>query len=145
MGRLDMIHQDIFIRDYGWKVSVWYAVRGYRIAGVLTDLRLAGCPPEEMLEFRRFMDRCEYDKGMTYSNTDTRESVMVIGLAGCAEQYANTIAHEAGHLAENIASECGVDLRSEEFCYLIGKIAEKMYPVSHRLTCPECMNGKKLS
>lgn len=138
-----MIHQDIYIKEYDWMCSIWYARTKYNIAGVLTDLQWMDCPPYRQREFMSLMEKSEYNNGMTYSNYALRQSVMVIGLATDEDQYANSITHEIGHLAEQIAESEQIDMHSEEPYYLMGAIAQRMNKVSHEFTCPSCHCKKK--
>lgn len=133
-----MIHQPFYLEQYDWTVSVWYAKSKYNLAGVATDLNWLECPDRLFNEAISLMQRGEFNCGFTYSNYDKRESVVVVGLANSPEQYANSVAHECGHLAVQIAEADNIDFHSEQFCYLIGKIAEKMHPISHKLSCCHC-------
>ena len=78
---------------------------------------------------------CSLDTGLIYSNPQMRESVIVVALASSKEQLENSLRHECQHLVIHIANTCGIDLQSEELCYLAGEIAMLLYPVSHKLTC----------
>lgn len=138
-----MIHQSIYLSKYDWMCSIWYAQTKYNLAGVMTDLQWIDCPTYKQREFLDMMNEGRYNCGMTYSNFDLRESVMVVGLADSEEQYTNSITHEIGHLAEQISEADGLDMHSEKPYYLMGDIAQRMYPVSHKLTCPSCGCDKK--
>ena len=98
-----------------------------------------GCPRGYLRATADNLRKGKINSGVTYTNDRWRCSVVVIGLCNSPEEYANSIAHERAHLVTYIASECGLDLRGEEICYLTGDVARRMYKVSHRLVCGDCL------
>ena len=82
-------------------------------------------------------DRISYklDSGVTFSNSDFRESVVCINRASTREELINTISHEADHLQADICDYYNVPLDSEQAAYLIGYLIGKMYYNSRRLFC----------
>lgn len=136
-----MIKQRFYIGRYGWNVTIFYAVSHYDIAQILEALAKINCPEEYMAMTADNLKKGKVNSGVTYSNDAWRCSVVVIGLCDSAEEYANSIAHERAHLVTHIASKCGLDLEGEEICYLTGDIARRMFRVSHRLVCEDCLNN----
>ena len=54
--------------------------------------------------------------------------------SGSSEFY-NTLDHEKLHVLLHISEACNINLDSEEFEYLSGEIAERIYPVSKQFIC----------
>ena len=74
--------------------------------------------------------------GLCYSGDG--ESVLVVSVASCGEQFCNSIFHEVSHLSCHIATALGIDLRGEEVCYLAGEIGQKMHPIIAHYLCESC-------
>ena len=70
--------------------------------------------------------------GLTYVNNG--KAVCIIGYSSSAAEYANSIQHEIMHLAIFISRAEGIELDSEEVCYIGGEIAQKMHPKTKLLT-----------
>ena len=79
--------------------------------------------------------------GFTYSNYRNRESVVVISKTTSAAQFFNTTMHEVKHLSSHIAKACGYDEESEEIAYIVGNLAETIYPDISHLLCEECRSA----
>ena len=91
-----MIRQDFDISGY-WNVTVFYNV-----------------------------ETPELNQGFTYSDTNKRKSIIVIGLTDSIKQFYNTVVHEAKHLQSTICKYYNVSEDSEDAAYLIGYIVMKM-------------------
>lgn len=52
-------------------------------------------------------------------------------------------AHERAHLVTHIAGASGIEPEGEEICYLAGEIASKMFDVSHKFICADCLRRLK--
>ena len=98
-----MIVQNIYLKDWDWCATIYYAVDSYYADDILDDLSAVGCTPEELEKVEAQIKGNEYNTGFTYSNFQHRCSIVVIGLTTSAEQFQNTFDHEKGHLAMHIA------------------------------------------
>ncbi len=134
-----MIVQTFYLKKYGWRVRVFYAVSHYHVEGILEALRDIGCCGKRLREARESLIRAEIDTGLTYSNYLRRETVMVIAIASSAAEYENSIRHEAHHLHMHIAEACGLDPYGEPVAYLVGETSRAMHPAASRLTCECCL------
>ena len=139
-----MITQDIYLPAYGWHCRVYYAVTGYWADTILEDLRRIGCAGADYRRARKNLYAGHLDTGLTYSNRRIGESVMVIGLTSCAEEFAHSYDHEKGHLLRHISSAFGIDPYGEEQQYLSGDISKEMFPVAKKFMC-ECCRRKMVS
>lgn len=137
-----MIRQELYIKEYDWWVTVYYAVTCYCISEIMDALYRVGCRGSYYFNAYRQMKECSLNTGITYSNNASRESVVVIALTSSADEFANSIAHENAHLAVHISDALGIDKASEEFCYLVGNTFQRMYTKCHHLLCRHCRKKK---
>ena len=70
------------------------------------------------------------DRGLTYSNLAERRSVLAIGECESDGSIINTIGHELLHVVAHICEQDGIDMLSEEPCYMMGSLCEKFFDVS---------------
>lgn len=133
-----MIVQEFTLQKAGWRVKVFYSVTGYYLCEILLELRKIGCTGETFADAYRQLYNCEMNTGLTYSNCETRESVMVIAHTTSSEEFANSLQHEQNHLKRHIAQTLGIDPYSEEESYLAGDIAAAMHPAAKVLLCEDC-------
>lgn len=133
-----MITQSIYLPDYDWDIKVFYAVDGYYIETIVTELERLGCSDENIEELQDTLKEMPYNVGMTYSNLNGKCSIVIIGLTSSAEEFQNTFDHEKGHLAMHISAANDIDPFSEEFEYLVGDIGQSMFCVAKRFLCDHC-------
>ncbi len=94
-----MIRQDIYIREY-WHVVVFY------------NIKLA-----------------KGIEGYTKTDYGKRLSIVAIGKTYSADNFLNTIIHEAKHVQSHICKYYNVKEDGEQAAYLIGYLVMKMYKV----------------
>ena len=128
-----MIKSVIDIAGY-WSIVLFVDVDYDRfnvIESALTDI----LAPISIID--EIYDKISYklDSGVTFSNSDLRESVVCINKASTREELINTISHEADHVQADICDYYNVPLDSEQAAYLIGYLIGKMYYNSRRLFC----------
>lgn len=133
-----MVVQNIYLEDWDWHITVYYAVTRYYKDEILEELDLIGCSRSELKNAEQLLDDNRYNTGLTYTNFKNRGSVVVIGLTSSPEEFQNTFDHEKGHLAMHIGSALQIDPFGEEFQYLTGAIGEKMFKIAKRFLCEHC-------
>lgn len=133
-----MIVQDIYLPHYDWHCRVYYSVSEYWVDDILYDLKRIGCGGKKYKTAKKSLELGNLNTGLTYSNGDIRESVMVIAKTSNAAEFAHTYDHEKGHLAKHIALVFDIDPFGEELQYLSGDIAKKMFPVAKTFMCDCC-------
>ena len=133
-----MIRQDIYLSEYGWNITVYYAVDTYYTKEILNELEKYNPTLKEYEEVMDMMDNFEYNTGFTFSNYPQRKSIVVIGLTTSPSEFQNTFDHEKGHLATHIAQYYNVDPYSEKYQYLAGEIGKKLFPVAKKFLCEHC-------
>ena len=87
---------------------------------------------------KTFLRDMKPNTAVTYSNTNRKKSIVIIGKTTSAEEFANSLIHERKHLESHICQEYNIDPYSEEAAYLSGDIGGKMFKFSHVLLCDGC-------
>ena len=130
-----MIRQKIYLDNYDWDITMFYAIHGYyvdEIVGSLVDIGIRG---DKLERAKELLEKGSVNTGLTYVKDG--KAVCVIGKASSANQYADSIQHEIMHLSVFIAKSEGIPLDSEEVCYIGGEIARKAWSRTKLLTS-EC-------
>lgn len=123
---------------YGWTVRVYLPVDATNAEEILRTLERSGISQTNLRNAYRHIVEDGLNCGLTYSNPRTRESVMAVGAATSAEECYDTLIHEQTHLAMHIAEKEGLDVREEEFAYLMGDIARMIFPMAEPYLCEHC-------
>lgn len=132
-----MVKQGFHIGDRDWWVMVYYAVDGGEDLNEVYDTLLAsGCPDHKAQQ--ACMVLSQPNCGYTYTNFDTRSTVMFMSSTTSPEQMFDSIVHELKHLSENIGEYYGLDPREEISAYLQGEVGRKMWPAAAYVLCPKC-------
>lgn len=109
---------------------------------IMDDLRSIGCRGKNLRVAYNNLSEGKVDTGLTYSNYDRRETVMVIARTSTPAQFLNSYDHERKHLEAHIADEFNLDPWGEETAYLCGEIGQQMYPVAKEFLCENCHMSK---
>ena len=133
-----MIVQDIYLEDYDWSIRVYYAVHEYFISNILIDLLDIDCDEESFFKIKGLMETGKDNIGFTYTNTEMRASLMLIGKTDSSDEFQDTFDHEKGHLVMHISSALGIDPYSEEYQYLAGEVGKRMFKVAKKFLCDHC-------
>lgn len=133
-----MIVQNIYLEDWDWHITVYYAVDTYYADEILYELESIGCSWSELVKAEDLLRSGQYNTGITYSNFKYRCSVVVIGLTTSAEEFQNTFDHEKGHLAMHISVALRIKTYGEEYQYLTGMIGQSMFKIAKKFLCDHC-------
>lgn len=134
-----MITGEFYLKNYGnWHVRFFLAVDTYYTDLILDELEYIGCEHQNLKRAYTNLSSGRINTGLTYTNASLHESVMVIGLASCGEQFINSLVHERKHLEAHIGKALGLDPYGEDVAYLAGEIAQKMYRFTNKLSCHKC-------
>lgn len=136
-----MIRQDFYIEEYGWHARIYYAVTTYWTERIANDLWDIGCRGSSLAKAIRSLQAGNMNTGITYSNFQDGETVMVISRTSSPEEFLNSWEHEKKHLARHIEQAYGIDPFGEEAAYLEGTIAQRMFPVARKFICEHCREG----
>lgn len=133
-----MRRQSLYIPTLGWEITVYYDSQADNADEILHTLDIAGCDDETYFTAEENLRQGLPDTGLTFSNMQTRESVIVLSRASSREQFANTWFHELIHCAVHIATALRLDLKGETMAYIGGDLAMAMQPIAASLMCPTC-------
>ena len=124
-----MIERLIQLPKYDWSIVCFI---GYQppdadeICHALSDI---GCNGNPLSEAYKHLSLSSGDRGLTYSNLSERRSVLAIGKCESDGSIINTIGHELLHVVAHICEQDGIDMLSEEPCYIMGTLCEKFFKV----------------
>lgn len=139
-----MIYRELYIDKYDWLVHIFYAVTCYWTEDILESLRVVGCPRKQLALSYKNLASCSLDTGITYSNYESRETVMVIGLTSSPKEFLNSFDHERKHLEAHIAEAFDIDPYGEEIAYLSGEIARDLSDDVQKFMCTCGCYGKSI-
>ena len=126
-----MILQNIYLDVWDWYLRVFYDIDDLNEA--VSELESVGCPEDLIYCVKeRLKGR---NTGFTYSDIKYRFSIIIISKTSGSSEFYNTLDHEKLHVLLHISEACNINLDSEEFEYLSGEIAERLYPVSKQFIC----------
>lgn len=133
-----MIVQDIYLQDYDWSIRVYYAVHECFISNILIDLLDIDCDEESFFKIKGLMETGKDNIGFTYTNTEMRASLMLIGKTDSSDEFQDTFDHEKGHLVMHISNALEIPVYSEDYQYLAGEVGKRMFKVAKRFLCDHC-------
>lgn len=129
---------DLSIDRYRWHVRIYFAVTCYHIDAILESLVSVECPDKILQRVSANMADMKLDTGFTFSNKQSRHSVMVVGLSSSPAEFLNSFEHELRHLVDDIAQTVGLKITGEDVAYLTGDINTELWPIIHSFICCKC-------
>lgn len=138
-----LLCQEFVLKGWHWHVRVFYVVDNIPIDFIIRQLERIGCDQHDIDSVIDVLDADEDNRGITFSNDKTRETVIVIGETSCPAQFSHSFDHEKLHLAMHIARVDNIDPFSEELAYLAGEIGFQTFPVAKRFLCEHCREDLK--
>ena len=136
-----MFVQDIYIDRADWNVKVFHAVDAMWADEILDELIGIGCRGQQLKDAKAQLWKGLPNNGLTYSNLDKHETIMVIGFTSSGKEYWNTIDHEKNHLLQDISLKCRIDPYGEGISYISGEFIREIYDKAKELLC-ECCRKK---
>ena len=133
-----MISQEFYLSKVYWYVKVYYAVDTYYADEILDYLYKLECSEDVFLNVKDLLKNYKKNSGFTYSNSDKKSSIVVIGLTDSPEEFQDTFDHEKGHLVMHISSALGIDPYSEDYQYLAGEVGKRMFKIAKKFLCDHC-------
>lgn len=132
--------RDLYIERCEWHVKFYFAVTCYYTETICRSLSEIDCPKSILHRARASMERCNLNTGLTYSNGERHESVVVIALASSPDEFINSLTHEIRHLTDHILKELNYNIGGEPIAYLTGDIIGALWDDVHHFTCCKCKN-----
>ena len=78
------------------------------------------------------------NEGFSWPDSRLMRSCIFIGPTTSGAEFLDSFTHELRHLADDIATFLGINLRGEEVAYLTGDTTRDLAEVVCRLGCPDC-------
>lgn len=138
-----MIVQDMYLDRVDWHVRVYYAVTTYYADEIIDELMSIGCKGDDLRKAKDSLWAGKLDTGLTYSNLERHETVMVIAKASEGAEYWNSIDHERNHLLQHISVVYHIDPYGEEISYISGEFIRSVYRMAKGLLC-DCCRKRRL-
>lgn len=132
----------IKVKGKSWGITVFFPLTCYHVNDIMRVLQWMDCGKSDMRKAYFNLTSGQMNNGLTFSNYEMCESVIVFAMSETPEQYFNLIVHELHHLSVQIGVANGLDLTEEEVCYINGDVAMLMFPLVSRLFC-ECKKQKR--
>lgn len=133
-----LLGQDFTLEKWNWRVRAFYVVDLIPIDFIIDELVEIGCDEQDIESAIEVLDSDKDNRGITFSNSENRESIIVIGETSCPAEFAHSYDHEKLHLAMHIARVDKIDPFSEDLAYLAGDIGFNMFPMAKRFLCEHC-------
>ena len=137
-----ILGQEFLLEDWNWNVKVFYVVDLIPIDYIIKQLEEIECSESDIKSAIDVLDSGD-NRGITFSNNETRKSVIVIGETSCPAEFSHSFDHEKLHLVMHIAKQDGIDPFSEELAYLAGDIGFKTFPIAKYFLCEHCRKELK--
>lgn len=136
-----MIRQKITLSKYhDWEIYAYYAVTTYYIDEILEHLWNIGIDGSNALNAYNNLSKNSLNSGLCYSNYAKKKTVIVVAKSSSAKEFLNSMAHEASHACTHVATALHIDLRSEDYAYMVGDLCMEMYDKVKHLLCDCCRN-----
>lgn len=133
-----MIRQTFALPKYSWRIYAYYVVTRPHADDILDNLAAIGCDGETLERAYRNLTSGKLDTGLTYSNVDTRQTVIVFAKTSSAKEFQQSYQHETGHAKDHIAQTLGIDPHGEELQYIGDDIVDATWKVAKDLLCDCC-------
>lgn len=132
-----MIRQIITLPKHrGWKIYAYYATTGYAVDEIIERMWEIGVDAQRAKEAYDNLTSGKLNSGLCYSNYRQRKSVFVVALTTSPAEFFNSLTHEvAAHLCMHIATCLRIDVKSEDYAYLVGDLCGEIYPAVKHLLC----------
>lgn len=122
-----MMEREIRLERYRWSVRCFIGYTEADASFLCHCLTSIGCRGEAVSDAYRHFLHGGSDSGLTYTNVSKRVSLVAVGASDNPGSEVNTIGHELLHVVAHICEEDGIDPLSEEPCYIMGELCEKIF------------------
>mgnify|MGYP006923227783 CR=1 FL=1 len=122
-----MIKQQFHLRMYDWVVTFYYNVTAQHFYEVMFHLKAVGCEGNNFITAWNNINKGCCNRGLTFSDYEGRQSIVVVGEASTFGELMNSLSHEIHHLSVHIAQSNGLDLAGEEVCYIDGEVTQRVF------------------
>ena len=124
-----MMRREIYLPKHEWSIVCFIGYHPHDADEICHALSDIGCNGNPLSEAYEHLTKESKDRGLTYSNLSERRSVLAIGECESDDSIINTIGHELLHVVSHICEQDGIDMLSEEPCYIMGSLCEQLFQV----------------
>lgn len=118
------IKQHFIMNKFDWSVTIYYTVDSLQKTALIAELKKIGCSADTLYSINKNLDRAGLDTGFTYSNYDSKSSIIVIHKASSIGEFINTFEHEKNHLEMHMCEALDINPYSEKAAILSGDLAQ---------------------
>lgn len=122
-----MTKYDVYLQKYRWSVTCFIGYEPEDAVFLCQQLSSIGCSNDALREAFEHLTQGSDERGLTYSNVKDRRSIVAIGLSTTHADMVNTVSHELFHVVAHICEKDGIDMLSEEPCYIMGTLIESVF------------------
>lgn len=132
-----LIHRVLYIGR--WRCDFYFATNDdYDASSVLECLEAMEAPEDVMFSSWETLVERTPNRGFTYSDSRQMRSCVFIGNTTSGEEFLDSFTHELRHLADDMATFLGINLRGEKVAYITGDTTRDLAEIVCRLGCPHC-------
>ena len=123
-----MIQQNVNIREIGWNLRIFYCPKTTsQCSIVLQRLFNAGCTGKNYRRAMALLKSGAWNTGLTYTNKENRETIIVVGCSSDIAEFVNTLTHEINHFIEHVMEALHIESGTEDEAYFTGEFFELLY------------------
>lgn len=123
-----MIQQNVNIREIGWSLRIFYCPKtSSQRSIVLQRLFDAGCTGKNYRRAMALLNSGALNIGLTYTNKEEGETIIVIGCSSDIAEFVNTLTHEINHFIEHAMEALNIESGTEDEAYFTGELFELLY------------------
>ena len=123
-----MIQQNVKIREIGWNLRIFYCPKtASQCSIVLQRLFNAGCTGKNYRRAMALLNSGAWNVGLTYTNKENRETIIVVGCSSDIAEFVNTLTHEINHFIEHVMEALHIESGTEDEAYFTGEFFELLY------------------
>uniref|UniRef100_UPI0040283E1D hypothetical protein n=1 Tax=Prevotella sp. TaxID=59823 RepID=UPI0040283E1D len=115
------------MEQYRWSVMCFIGYTADDTDEICYALEVIGCNGHALESASKHLSLASEERGLTYSNVGTRESVVAVGASDNKGNLVNTIGHELLHVVAHICDNDNITMQSEEPCYIMGELCEQLF------------------
>lgn len=139
-----MIRKRFDLPRYGWRCYAYYIVTKPNADEIIDTLEQIGCNGDDLEQAYKNLKSGRCDTGLTYTNSRSRETVIVFAKTSNAKQFQQSYQHEIGHMKDHIAQTFGISPHGEELQYIGDDIVSETWDVAKTLICDCCKKTLKI-
>lgn len=123
-----MIEQILNIKEIGWNLRIFYNPKtSSHRALILKNLFDAGCKGYNYRRAQMLLNSGCFNVGLTFTNKEERQTIIVIGRSSNMGEFLNTLTHEINHFISHVMEHLGIEQGDEDEAYFTGELYELIY------------------